>query len=394
MSNTCLIVGCGVFGLSSAVDLAKQRVFDRIVAIDAEAVPSSMSAANDLNKIVRPEYADIKYMKLALEAMDSWRSNSPVSSAYHESGRLSINSKDPNRRQFDSVSQANLRKLLGKDALMDLKSPDEIRKKFPTFLSNAPLNEDISAVFNERAGYASASEAASAAVETEDGSVIQADTILLAIGAYMNAYVHTDRRVIAKGLPVAHMQLTEDEYNHYKNIPIVFDPDVAYIFPPDPKSKLLKFSSAGYEYVYNTRTRYNESIITSIPTTPSQYTDIPDYAKESIYRFLRMYLPELADRPLEKCKMCWISDTSDSEFLIDKLPGTDNVLIVNGDSGHAFKFLPNIGKYVTQKIRGTLSTEWREAWKWKNVDEHSREVKWRGSQTLADLKDVSFTPNK
>ncbi|WBW71043.1 L-saccharopine oxidase [Schizosaccharomyces osmophilus] len=429
MSKTGLIVGCGVFGLSAAVELAKQHAFDKIIAIDAETVPSSLSAANDLNKIIRPEYADIKYMKLAIEAMDSWRSKAPVSSTYHECGRLSINSKDPNRCQFDAVSQANLRKLLGETALVDLNTPDEIRQKFPAFLSNAPLNEDTSAVFNEHAGYASASDAlvwmeseakkfgvefrygkcgsfkrfvfpntnsgstASVAVEIEDGSIIQADTILLAIGAYMNAYIHTDRRVIAKGLPVAHMQLTEAEYNHYRNMPIIFDPDMAYIFPPDPKTKLLKFSSAGYEYVYNTRTRYDESIITSLPTTPSQYTEIPGYAKESIYRFLRMYLPELADRPLEKCKICWISDTSDSEFLVDKLPGTENVFIANGDSGHAFKFLPNIGKYIAQKIHGTLSTEWQEAWKWKNMDNHTTEVKWRGSQSLVDLKDVSFTPN-
>ncbi|EPY50782.1 L-saccharopine oxidase [Schizosaccharomyces cryophilus OY26] len=427
MTKTFLIVGCGVFGLSAAVELAKQHVFDRIIAIDAEAVPSSMSAANDLNKIVRPEYADIKYMKLALEAMDLWRTNDPVSSSYHECGRLSITSSDPNRSQFDAVSQANLRKLLGDSALINLNTPDEIRQRFPILLSNAPLKVNASAVLNEHAGYANASEALKtmeseakkygvefrygkrgsfkrfvfpntssgpntlAAVETDDGSIIQADTILLAIGAYMNAYVHTDRRVIAKGLPVAHLQLTEEEYKQYTKMPIIFDPDVAYVFPPDHKSKLLKFSSTGYEYVYNTHTHYDQSIITSIPNPPSLYTEIPDYAKKNIRQFLQMYLPNLADRPLQKCKMCWISDTSDSEFLIDKLPGTENVLIANGDSGHAFKFLPNIGKYITQKVCGTLSPEWQKAWKWKDLKNQSKEVKWRGTRSLVDLKNTSFT---
>jgi sarcosine oxidase/L-pipecolate oxidase len=60
-----LIVGAGVFGLSTALHLA-QDGYKNITVIDRESVPSPFSAGNDLNKIVRAEYVDPFYTELAL----------------------------------------------------------------------------------------------------------------------------------------------------------------------------------------------------------------------------------------------------------------------------------------------------------------------------------------
>jgi sarcosine oxidase/L-pipecolate oxidase len=60
-----LIVGAGVFGLSTALHLI-QGGYTNITILDREAVPSSHSAGNDLNKIVRAEYEDPFYTELAL----------------------------------------------------------------------------------------------------------------------------------------------------------------------------------------------------------------------------------------------------------------------------------------------------------------------------------------
>ena len=61
-----IIVGAGAWGLSTALHLNASgyrnvTVFDR-----SEAIPSTYSAANDLNKIVRAEYEDLFYADLAL----------------------------------------------------------------------------------------------------------------------------------------------------------------------------------------------------------------------------------------------------------------------------------------------------------------------------------------
>jgi sarcosine oxidase / L-pipecolate oxidase len=60
-----LIVGAGVFGLSTALHLG-QDGYSNITVIDRESLPSSCSAGNDLNKIVRAEYEDPFYTELAL----------------------------------------------------------------------------------------------------------------------------------------------------------------------------------------------------------------------------------------------------------------------------------------------------------------------------------------
>ena len=63
--SSVLIVGAGVFGLSSALHLALDG-FTNITVLDRAPVPSPYSAGNDINKIVRAEYEDPFYTELAL----------------------------------------------------------------------------------------------------------------------------------------------------------------------------------------------------------------------------------------------------------------------------------------------------------------------------------------
>ena len=63
--SSILIIGAGVFGLSTALHLA-QDGFTKITVLDREPVPSPYSAGNDFNKIVRAEYEDPFYTELAL----------------------------------------------------------------------------------------------------------------------------------------------------------------------------------------------------------------------------------------------------------------------------------------------------------------------------------------
>jgi sarcosine oxidase/L-pipecolate oxidase len=63
--SSVLIVGAGVFGLSTALQLARDG-YTNITVIDRAPVPSPFSAGCDLNKIVRAEYEDAFYTELAL----------------------------------------------------------------------------------------------------------------------------------------------------------------------------------------------------------------------------------------------------------------------------------------------------------------------------------------
>jgi glycine/D-amino acid oxidase-like deaminating enzyme len=65
-SPSILILGAGCFGLATAHHLAS-RGYSNITVLDKDSeVPSRFSAANDLNKVIRAEYADPFYTDLAL----------------------------------------------------------------------------------------------------------------------------------------------------------------------------------------------------------------------------------------------------------------------------------------------------------------------------------------
>lgn len=66
MSPSILILGAGCFGVSTAHHLASHG-YSNITVLDKDSeVPSRFSAANDLNKVIRAEYADPFYTNLAL----------------------------------------------------------------------------------------------------------------------------------------------------------------------------------------------------------------------------------------------------------------------------------------------------------------------------------------
>lgn len=60
-----LIVGAGVFGLSTGLALARQG-YQNVKIVDRENIPSPFSAGHDLNKIIRAEYEDPFYTEIAL----------------------------------------------------------------------------------------------------------------------------------------------------------------------------------------------------------------------------------------------------------------------------------------------------------------------------------------
>lgn len=65
-SDPIVIVGAGVFGLSTALRLSEAGYTDITVLEKDSSVPSQFSAANDLNKIIRVEYENPFYTELSL----------------------------------------------------------------------------------------------------------------------------------------------------------------------------------------------------------------------------------------------------------------------------------------------------------------------------------------
>jgi glycine/D-amino acid oxidase-like deaminating enzyme len=63
-STTAIVVGAGIFGLTSALELRNRGY--AVTLLDAGPVPHPLAASSDISKVVRIEYgADEAYMALA-----------------------------------------------------------------------------------------------------------------------------------------------------------------------------------------------------------------------------------------------------------------------------------------------------------------------------------------
>jgi sarcosine oxidase len=73
-------------------------------------------------------------------------------------------------------------------------------------------------------------------------------------------------------------------------------------------------------------------------------------------RLARLYLaerfPALVDAPVVETRVCQYETTPDSHFILDRLPGFDNVWIAGGGSGHGYKHGPRIGQYLVARLDG------------------------------------------
>lgn len=66
--------------------------------------------------------------------------------------------------------------------------------------------------------------------------------------------------------------------------------------------------------------------------------------------YLQRRFPDLADAPLVHSRVCQYENSSNGDFLIDRLPGHDRVWLIGGGSGHGFKHGPAVGRLVAAHV--------------------------------------------
>ncbi|KAG8412142.1 hypothetical protein J3458_014336 [Metarhizium acridum] len=201
--------------------------------------------------------------------------------------------------------------------------------------------------------YETPSESASGAgriargVKTVDGSFCPTKLVIVAMGAWASRLIpEIGSQAVAKCWSVAHVQLTDEaeEASALKGIPVTYARDLGFFFEPDPRTNLLKLRLAALEGFVQ--------------------ESIPGDDERKLRRLLAHTLPALAERPLVKRCLCWLADTSDSDYIIDYVPGTlSSVIVMSGDSGHGFKMFPIAGSWVTDVLKATDGKQHEAHWR-------------------------------
>lgn len=244
--KSVLIVGGGVFGTSTAYELM-QRGYKNVQVFDRCAPPSIISAGTDLNKIVRVEYAEHIYTKMASDAMKMWRDpNGFFHGLYNHTGWLLSSSAGSTDYVEESI---NVTASMGLERATPM-TTEQVREKWPVLTGSMP---DWQTWYNSTAGWVDSSQAllrmARAAanagvkyvtgtaghvsqllynenggcigVKCQDGSSHYAELVILAAGAYSPALLNFEGQVQATGHAVGHIQLTPAEADKYRDMPII-----------------------------------------------------------------------------------------------------------------------------------------------------------------------------
>lgn len=147
-----------------------------------------------------------------------------------------------------------------------------------------------------------------------------------------------------------------------------------YGFPVD-ENGYLKIGYRGTKYT-NPRTQPDgrqRSVPVTRWTTGSEgtLTQIPEQAYNVIRGFIDEYMPELGRDGIDiwKSRVCWYTDSFDNHYVVDRVPGEDALMCATGGSGHAFKYLPNIGNWVVDIIEGIgMDRPLVKCWRWRTLD--------------------------
>ncbi|THU89664.1 FAD dependent oxidoreductase [Dendrothele bispora CBS 962.96] len=424
-NDRIVIIGAGCFGLSTAYHLLKKGYRNVTILDRSEVLPAPDAASNDINRLVRSSYVDPFYARFAREAMDLWKDNKEWQDVYTETGAVVVNnSSDPSTSrsyQNDLSVGCNVRLL---------PDPNSICEVFPISLqpSLADLNEHSgylnldTAVVN--AGRATAlllrkvislggnviagrsvkkllrtsltaatkdlSRSRTHGVECSDGTVYEADVVVVATGAWTASAFHELHDVDLKGMCLASgqclvmMDLSDEEAPVYRQIPVIMDWEhLWYWFPPNPDSNTVKIivDYSGFTHsvpVLDSTGDPNHSEtfppavttpqgqrlerIAKVISTPRTITSnpknglaIPKSVLTDVRDGLKRFFPDtLAKRDFSGTRMCWYTDSPDCDWVIGYHPNDDGLMFATSGSGHAFKFLPNIGSLVVKALEGTL----------------------------------------
>lgn len=354
-----LVIGRGVFGLASALALA--RLGHQVVVVGPR---DPGAASEDRSRIIRNDYAADEFHRAwAEEAIEGWRQWNAAAGRplFHRVGLANLTQAPMEERPFAGGSFAHLAGASRLDAAA-------ISDAF-AFLTPGRF---VDGYLNPAAGWADASEAlrflerscedAGVGIVPEpvarigdgwiglmDDGLLRADRIVVATGAWTPGLVaETDGLLVPAGQPVLYLQPQQPE--RFAGGPVWaldLEANGFYGFPVSPDG-IVKVGHHGPGITRRIEVRA-----------------VPERVIEEFKTFFRGTAPELARARVAKTRVCFYCEAPHGRFLIDQVPGRKRLVVAAGGSGHGFKFAPVVGEVVAAVVLGQdharrAAVAWRE----------------------------------
>lgn len=256
-SASYIIIGAGVFGVSTALQLIKKYPHASVTLVDRDAfdADSRVAASWDWNKVVRADYDDIVYCQLALEAQDVFNSDPLWKPHFHETGIFWMSRDD----YADEVIRNY--KALGRKADLSSVSVSEARKMHGGLFQHADYNGVKNVLINKTSGWVAAgdclrsvtreaislgvnyvvgevdslklsSNGVCTGVVTKAGDSLSASHVILCTGAYTPkllelaaaktgvADLRAGARIVAGGITTGMTTLNDSDFERHEKMPV------------------------------------------------------------------------------------------------------------------------------------------------------------------------------
>ena len=358
-----VVIGAGVFGAWTAQRL---RAAGRsVLLVDAWGPAHGRASSGGESRMIRGAYGcDEVYTRMARDSLDEWRALSARSAPplLHASGVLFF---------FPSVQpylEETMRVHRGLGLPTSLLDSAELQRRFPQFdftgIAAGLYEPDFGALMARRAVQALVAEfvegggvyrqaevappAGAGAGLTHlvlaTGEQLRADLYVFACGAWLGRLFPdllgrrifpTRQEVFFFAPPPGERQYGPDfmpgwaDFNHG---------DMYYGFP-DLEGRGVKIAHDRH----------------GPPIDPDSGDRSPSAsALAEVRAYMERRFPALAGRPLNETRVCQYENSSNGDFLIDRHPDWENVVLVGAGSGHGFKHGPAVGRYAADLALGRL----------------------------------------
>ncbi len=352
------VIGLGVMGSAAVSELARRG--KRVVGLDQFEPGHARGSSHGESRAFRlAHFEGPHYCNLAREALAGWRrlEHATGETILTATGILECGPEDS-----ENLAKS-LQASTDNDLAHEILTSRGVAERFPAFR----LPGDWRAVFQNDGGFlrpelaircfldvarASGAELrfptkvlgieprpASIVVATEAGPV-EAERLIIAAGPW-----------IADLVPPLGSLLTLT-----REVQLWFGAKPAGLFRPERFPVFALYDSEDLCYGFPD---FNGSGVKAASHIPGRRLASADEARQdgdecdgvSARRVLARHIPVL-DGPIVRTETCIYTNTPDGDFIIDRLPGDERIVIASPCSGHGFKYAPAIGEILADLALG------------------------------------------
>jgi sarcosine oxidase/L-pipecolate oxidase len=296
----------------------------------------------DTSRIIRADYANSAYSRLANEAIKRWRSTAwGAEGRYTQTGLLLVYPGDSaSAQEYARKSYANVRAIEG-DKVVFLSTQKDVLSVVPPYgeeldvaggyvnwgsgwgdaaagvrFAKGLLDADgkvnfktaeVEKVLFDR----SSSKPKAKGVVLVGGETLEADLVILATGAWTGKLVDMRGKAVATGQAIAYIKISDAEQKELENLPTILN-FATGIFIIPPRDNLLKIARHAYGYRNPTTVPVpgaDSSSQTMQVSLPETGLPVPLEGEEAFREALRQLLPRFINRPFANTRICWYTDT-------------------------------------------------------------------------------------